>query len=456
MISLCAVLVQEQHFDTSLNVEASIEPHSLRQMHSTLISTVPTLVPTSAVSLPPRESNCKQSHTDSEDEDEEFKKAALQEKNRKAQRRFRERQKQRVTELEDQVADLQGQLAALAAEKAMSQAQVTAVHHMLNNNEGANNSLESSHFDQFHEKLSPIANDGLERSVCAPMHTLDEEITLTLQSLIGSRKNVKEIKIDNSQLKSVTPDDLAKLYSAYVIELAQVLVDAGPGGGASVPRMHQLVEELSRLITHYSLLSPVNTKVFASGRVDGGDEGKQTDEELQRRLLQIVGALELSTEQKALLIKMRGIYIAKHQAIVAKKSSALSQLQLVQPENAVLVSDHAVTSSWLSAHQHIQALREALRDEHLLSMNFIFSIKAKVFSPMQMAKLMIHSHPWTPDFLALATHIGTRSTAEISRVVFPKRMRPYTSLKKRAMHEDDSAFERPGRRPRRSTVRSHA
>lgn len=43
---------------------------------------------------------------------------ALQEKNRRAQRRFRERQKQKVAELEAQVASLTSQLAAVAAEKA--------------------------------------------------------------------------------------------------------------------------------------------------------------------------------------------------------------------------------------------------------------------------------------------------------------------------------------------------
>lgn len=339
---------------------------------------------------------------------------ALQEKNRRAQRRFRERQKQRVTELEEQVAILQAQLEAATAASATgppgaaANSGVAAAGGALPGlqPEAARPVLPDGDIMQHDCKqephVSPRAVVGAQvPSTGSPPSDEDQpalamafEETLTLTVREGH-----PVQLTAQELGDMTPAELAKFYKAYVNELAGILVESdNPSSHTTQDRVRRLVDEVCLLVTRAALCNPPGSKHFALTKVDD-----VSNQPADTRVPQIARALDITQQQRRQLGQLRGLFLQKLALIAAERHEINQQLAGSVPGGT---GNRHLASRYLASHDSARRLRESLREEHILVLDFVSTIYKHVFTAQQAAQFMIQSYPWTPDCLALCTWVG--------------------------------------------------
>nr|QLC27631.1 bZIP transcription factor 5 [Chlorella sp. HS2] len=312
---------------------------------------------------------------------------ALQEKNRRAQRRFRERQKQRVAELEEQVATLQAQLAAVTS------SQQAAAPMPVQGPAGSAAAV----------RLAPSGGDTMQpdgakkeahASPRAPSsgspHVSDEEPVLPSVSFSDALTlTVKEghpVQLTARELADMTPAELAKYYKAYVNELAGILVESdNPGSQATQvrtcavdaarleppgwplqERVRRLVDEVCLLSTRAALCNPPGSKHFALTKVDDVP-GQPAD----ARVPQIARALDITASQRRQLGQLRSLFLQKLGRIAGDRREINAQLVGAVPGGT---GNRHLCTSYLAAHDSARRLRESLREEHILVLDFISTI----------------------------------------------------------------------------------
>ena len=417
-------------------------------------------------------------------------KAAIQEKNRRAQRRFRERQRTRVAELEEQVAELQAQMAVLAGGKKAAEARLVASHYhhhhyptdaatatataFVNNNNITNSAntttaataTKSLHLDSgasLFEGVAQFDSDDVvitlaslqqeqqyeqEYNAAAPLQVTSSAATDGTTTTTTIKKGVA---LSASQIKSITRSEMSKLYKAYVHELAAVLVEgednskgvvaagtftsdtstavveAGRGGG----RMDQLVHELLLLITRFSLCNPSAAKQFSFLKLDdplsATAEKRETEEEeygqneqlALKRLPKVTNALQLTPAQRTAMVQLRRTFSRRLTEIAQAREASLFLLTTAAPPppSSSLISNRQAARQWLKAQHAVESIRQLMREEHVLTLDLISTVTKKVLSSRQMAHLLIHSFPFTPDFLSVCTWVASEEGDEESLMV---------------------------------------
>lgn len=340
---------------------------------------------------------------------------ALQEKNRRAQRRFRERQKQKVTELEAQVAELSAQLAAMAAEKSGLEQRTAALEKVAGGQAGTNAGVVSgSALTVQHPGAAggaggntPIAAADNAPSSISQEASGGEEVlpAMLLQDLRLSLREGNGIVLSAEQVKAMTPMDLARYYKAYVNELAGTLVESSdPSSPATQARISTLVDEVCLLLTRVALCNPTGMKTFMLARVEEAPGGPSVT--CDERVPQVVHALAIASQQRHELGQLRGLFLSKLGRIVGERRELHSLLGSSIPSSPS--SSRGLAARYLSSHDVTRRLRDNLREEHILALDFVSTIFKHVLTPLQVANFMIHSFPWSPDCLALTTWVAAQ------------------------------------------------
>jgi len=410
-------------------------------------------------------------------------KAAIQEKNRRAQRRFRERQRTRVAELEEQVAELRAEMAVLAGGKKAAEARLMASHYhhhhyptdtatatataVLNNNNITNSAntttaataTTSLHLDSgasLFEGVAQFDDDDVVITLASLQQEQQHEqeynaaappqVTSSVTATDGTTTSIKKgVALSASQIKSITPSEMSKLYEAYVHELAAVLVEGennskglvaagtftadastaavevGRGGGG---RMDQLVHELLLLITRFSLCNPSAAKQFSFLKLDDPlsataekremeeeeeDEYRRNEKLALKRLSKVTNALQLTPAQRTAMVQLRRTFSRRLTEIAQAREASLSLLATAAPPppSSSLISNRQAARQWLKAQHAAESIRQLMREEHVLTLDLISTVTKKVLSSRQMAHLLIHSFPFTPDFLSVCTWVAS-------------------------------------------------
>ncbi|EFN51260.1 expressed protein [Chlorella variabilis] len=309
---------------------------------------------------------------------------ALQEKNRRAQRRFRERQKQRVAELEEQVAALQAQLQAAAAGEGGAAAVVAplpapaAVRHVAS--EGDDMMLHDAV-----PKLEPNASPRAVVGAHLPASDDDPPLAAAFkEALTLTVRQGHPVHLTARQLADMTPAELARHYKAYVNELAGILVESDNPGAAPTQaraeppgclaarlaawpdRVRRLVEEVCLLSTRTAVCNPPGSKHFALTKVDD-----VSNQPADARVPQIARALDITQQQRRQLSQLRGLLLQKLARVAAERQDINHQLAGAVPGGT---GSRHLASRYLVAHDCQRRLRESLREEHALVLDFASTI----------------------------------------------------------------------------------
>lgn len=298
---------------------------------------------------------------------------ALQEKNRRAQRRFRERQKQKVSELEDQVAELSSQLQAALGRKVGLEARCAALERV-----PAASAVASA------PAAPPPAAGALAPAELAAV--CEEGLTLTARAL-GAPTTLAP-----DALRALPEADFCRYYRAYVHEMAACVVETGDKS-----RLAALVDEVCALCFRVALVNPPAMKSLMVCKVDSTSNARPADE----RVPAVLRAMHLTAEQRAELRQLRCIFLQKLAAILAERRAAAGLAAASVP--ATCGGLRSMAQQFLAAGGADTRFRASMHDEHMLVLDFSSTCLKHVFTLQQVAQFAINSYPWTPDCLALAT-----------------------------------------------------
>ncbi|KAL3143404.1 hypothetical protein ABBQ38_002227 [Trebouxia sp. C0009 RCD-2024] len=308
----------------------------------------------------------------------------LQEKNRKAQRRFRERQKAKVSELEQKVAEQQRAMTVLLQDKANLESRVNIFVRVLQMRDEQIEQIRSGQ-----RILAPKDKDEAAES-------FKDDLTLTV-------REAQPLVLTPSQVKNMTLDDMVSIWKEYVNELAQSLVDIdkSPQDVVAAEKIRRLCNEATILCMRVAISNPVVTKSFVACQLE--DNCIVAGEEPPEMWLSVARSLQLSVEQRSELVQLRRLFISKLSSIIDQRKEIYALLSSSVP--SAIGSRHTAIR-YLQSHECIEKLKRNMREEHVLKLDWISTLFKHLLSPTQVARCIVQGWPYTPDTLAICSWVA--------------------------------------------------
>ncbi|GBF88723.1 hypothetical protein Rsub_01622 [Raphidocelis subcapitata] len=292
---------------------------------------------------------------------------ALQEKNRRAQRRFRERQKAKIAELHRQIEELTTKVGSLQTENAALHSRTSIL-----------------------EKVLDMRNEQIQHDDAG------DAPPLTLSAVAG-----QDIQLTSEQLKALTPEQIYKLYQTYIKELSARLVELNQGGPPSATTTQQvetLTKEVSYLLMRLSVVRPIETRKF----IAVSRQYLKTEAEAIDMWKNVVNSINLSEKQKHDVVSWKQMFMQKVEPIVEERKKLNIQIQAHLPQES-FHTRNAIT--YIKTHEAVAKLRENLKAEHNVTIEFCAAVFKGVLNHFQMASLLVQAYPAVPDALAVASAV---------------------------------------------------
>ncbi|KAK9835392.1 hypothetical protein WJX81_006933 [Elliptochloris bilobata] len=296
-----------------------------------------------------------------------------------AQRRFRQRQKEKMEELQARVTAEQGEKAELTNR---SKILVQTLK------------LRKEELRQLRARQAAPADaeeDALSREFAG-------SVTLTF-------REDRTVTLTPAQIKGMTEKDLARTWSQYVKELAVLLVAVeGRDPPAEVlERIQALVQrELLFLYIRAALTNMSNVMKFVAAavvenvRVALGSEGPA----MWRG---VAAALQLTEAQRADIVTLWRAFREKLAGLVAARAEIHTAIAATMPMGT-MARDFAI--QFLAAQDCMDALKRNLRSEHVLIHEFLSTFYTQKLTVLQMARCVVRSFPYYPDIPAIVLWVA--------------------------------------------------
>ncbi|CAL5229277.1 g12570 [Coccomyxa viridis] len=306
-------------------------------------------------------------------------KQVLAERNKQAQRRFRQRQKDKIEDLQSKLASVQEQRTQLRSRLRML---ATALQ------------LRKEELRKLRERQAQAVS-------------LDEEdLAREFSGAVRLTVHVQEeVTLTPEQIKKMTDRDIARLWSQYVKELAVLLVRAEGNDPPQevIARMEELVcRELLLLYIRAALTNMSNVKRFiATSKIENvrmplKDEGI-------RMWRHVAEALKLSRKQLDSTSQLWSSFRVRLAEVFVERKEHHKGIAATMP-NGILGQDFAIQH--LQACELMDALKKNLRQEHVLIHEFLSTFYTQTLTPLQGARLLVKSFPWYPDIPAVCIWIS--------------------------------------------------
>lgn len=309
----------------------------------------------------------------------ELKHSQVQEKNRMAQKRFRERQKAKIAELHQQISSLEQRVEQLVFENSSLQSHNSLLEKVLAMRDEHIKLVQQQQLAET-EQAENEAESGCRRS------------SLNLTAIKG-----KEVKLSTETLKKMTPEDVMQIWHTYVTEISSALVEFNSQTGGSTKRIEELIDEVSKVFMRLSVMNPMLCKVWQAR------EYHTSEIEELKRWQSALGQLNISDSQKTEMVQLRRFLLDQLQGLVEERKTLHLTIQTMLVTQTV---SHKLALEYLKTNQTVMRLRDILRLENNAMLHFCSTIIRKILRPEQVAALMVHSYPQKPDLLALTSAVA--------------------------------------------------
>jgi len=303
---------------------------------------------------------------------------ALQEKNRRAQRRFRERQKAKIQDLHKQIEELTAKVGNLQTENAALHSRTSILEKVLDMRNEQIQVMQES------KEITQQVDDHLD----AP--------PLTLTAVSG-----QSISLTADMLKALSPEQIYKIYQTYIKELSARLVELNKGTVVSpeaTQQVEKLTKEVSFLLMRLSVVRPIETRKF----IAVSRQYLSTEQEAIDMWRDVVSSINLSKSQKLDIVQWKQLFMQKVEPIVEERKKLNVQIQSHLPQES-FHTRNAIT--YIKTHEAVAKLRENLRAEHNVTIEFCAAVFKGVLNSFQMASLLVQAYPAVPDALAVASAV---------------------------------------------------
>ncbi|KAK9809049.1 hypothetical protein WJX72_008418 [[Myrmecia] bisecta] len=324
-------------------------------------------------------------------------KASIQDKNRRAQKRFRERAKEKEKEREQHMNELEGLVSRLKLENARL--------------EDRNRLLEKvvEARSQPQPNALGLATPVPAVAVSASSHpTLEEAFledetahiaaTTFPKDLVLSMPGGQPMSLDSKQIFELSATQVWDIYEVYARKLKQCL-DDGAEQDPESPAGQDLVlytSEVCSLLLRAGAANPVTLRRLHRERNTLARRQALGDFDFDRRMAVL---LELTDKQKRQMIDIGTGFRQRVMELSVERKSFYAKLQL--PPGMGRGSEEAV-DEFIQACELLTTLKINLRKEHWEVLNFLTKM-FEICSHVQIAKFMLASLPRWFDYVAMCT-----------------------------------------------------
>lgn len=313
---------------------------------------------------------------------------AVLEKNRRAQKRFRERSKQRAKDMEDTLQSLTDQVAKLTTENSSMATRTAMLEKVV--------TLRDEQIQQLQQeqKIFAFANtqhcDG------------------------GARCMPKELQLMPSGVTTRMPRPYEEVYAEFksiVADMIPLLAehdmatndDAARRMAAS--RLQALAADMGGLCMSEAMRNPGN---IAQLMAEDGSATTTPRSEDGAFWAKLVASLDLSAQQVDEIRRLRAVFVAKQDVLVKERQELGETMRAATGGNLQGSGLRKMACDVVRMHQVSEALAANLSQQHSASMDFAGIMLKKTLKPMALARVLTACYPAFPDALRLATEIARR------------------------------------------------
>lgn len=395
--------------------------------------------------------------------------AAMAEKNRRAQKRFRERQKAKVQDIGSQLENMDSQLQNLRLENnhlkskngVLEQVLMVKDEHIRSlqdeqkvfdlgsiymrsmgaiesgsssrpgglltietgttsevPEDGADGNDNNNSSNKISSEVNASTGDIVVREGSSSYS--DQVMTGMGQPFSDGRMSrvMASITLDVQAIKTMPANTVLDTWKKFVQELGIILVQVDEAELSNnfevkmkvISELCRALEQMGSFCMHTAVLHPTNMQHLMASTLDGGHSGANAAD--NRRWAEIANSLDLTDDQISQIIALRDFYVKRMSKVMEQRRSALKNLQTLMVPGQISALQNAIQQT-LRVNRVTKQLKSNLQEEHLAALEFLGTIMKCVFTPLQKARAIVRSYPFYPDLyqIAVALDSGRRERA---------------------------------------------
>lgn len=325
---------------------------------------------------------------------------SAQEKNRRAQKRFRERQKASINSMQDQIMYMSQEMDRLKKE---------------NKDLVGKNALM--------DKMLRLSNDSilsLQESRMNSNVSAYRECAELLELLKGRRIQEVMGELDESEMSAVSDGKGLIWFWKKLVKDASVLLiqyDCIPTSDESkreaiIKAIKDLLDSAGRTCMHVAVYNTANFEILMSFVFDNGVEGTENE---KQHWLSVIKLLNLSEYQRYQFSALYGIYKEKMDKLLQTSSQKLSALENLAPEDEKSCLNKMAKKT-LGVNEAAKELQLQMYEEYLCRVEFWAVVFKTVLTDLQKARFIVESYPFFPDVPQVANLISVSLDEEVPKV----------------------------------------
>lgn len=329
---------------------------------------------------------------------------ATKEKNKRAQKRFRERQKARLVDSEAKAAEYGNKLSQLEAEKLQLESRVKILEKLLalrSEDTSCAALMTSSQPPVYDEVSGPpylpgigYDNKGVGTVGC-PLNTV---LMLNLQG--------QDRVFSKEQVQNMTWTELCKIWKEYVNKIAMLLVSAETTEDSEVEEsIKKAVRESYMLCAWITLLNPRLLRMFETYKLVE-DTSREDASEPGVAWEGITKSLNLTAQQKREMLILRTYFVKELEKHLKERDDIRRGMLVDMP---TILSQVPLAKEYLQAMTAVDAMNKNLRNDHQLQGTLLATVWGKLLEPIQIANAMVQAYPRFPDTLAILNCVAVEA-----------------------------------------------
>ena len=318
---------------------------------------------------------------------------AVLEKNRRAQKRFRERSKQRAKDMEDTLKSLTDQVAKLTTANSSMATRTAMLEKVV--------TLRDEQIQQLQQEQKIFAfnnTTAAQLSLCdGASRCMPKELQLLPSGTNNPSRTPRPYEDVYAEFKSIVADMIPLLAE-------HDLASDDSARRAAASRLQVLAADMGSLCMSEAMRNPANiARLMAE---DGSKNGAGLRNEDGTFWPKLVASLELSSQQVEEIRRLRSVFVAKQEVLIKERGQLGEAMRAATGEDLQGSGLRKLACDVVRMHQVSEALAANLSQQHAASMDFAGIMLKKTLKPMALARVLTACYPAFPDALRLATEIG--------------------------------------------------
>lgn len=319
---------------------------------------------------------------------------AVLEKNRRAQKRFRERSKQKAKDMEATLQSLTEQVAKLTTENTSLTTRTAMLEKVV--------TLRDEQIQQLQQeqKIFAFTNNNTAALCDGAARCMPKELQL-MPSGAPATHSPRPYEDVYAEYKSIIADMIPLL-----AEHDMATDDATRRTSAS--RLQALAADMGGLCMSEAMRNPGNIAKLMAEDGSAGSAAGRTSQNKGFSWSKLVASLELSPQQVDEIRRLRAVFVAKQEVLVKERQELGESMRAATGGGVEKSGLRKMACDVVRMHQVSEALAANLTQQHTASMDFAGIMLKKTLKPMALARVLTACYPAFPDALRLATEIVTQ------------------------------------------------